>query len=152
MQLEIWENCGCNLSSQTFECHWSQSKIFVGLATINGTNILFKAKKDLSRVPMFVSHNGTSKCLWPGSKLEGQNVRNIPYPSRTRWSRHHILQLFFKSGHLNVRKISKVMVFRTFIGPSVQTDPAIKTLFIWEWLTYRTILAQVNFWWFSRSK
>ena len=45
MQLKIWKNCGCKLSSQTFECHWSQSKIFFGLATINGTNILFQAKK-----------------------------------------------------------------------------------------------------------
>ena len=45
MQLKIWKNCGCKLSSQTFECHWSQSKIFYHLATINGTNFLFQAKK-----------------------------------------------------------------------------------------------------------
>ena len=45
MQLKIWKKCGCKLSSQTFECNWSQSKISDGLATINGTNILFQAKK-----------------------------------------------------------------------------------------------------------
>ena len=45
MQLKIWKNCGCKLGSQTFECHWSQSKIFFGLATINGTKVLFQAKK-----------------------------------------------------------------------------------------------------------
>ena len=45
MQLKIWKNCGCKLSSQTFECHWSQSKIFYRLAKINWTNILFQAKK-----------------------------------------------------------------------------------------------------------
>ena len=39
------KKCGCKLSSQTFECNWSQSKISDGLATINGTNILFQEKK-----------------------------------------------------------------------------------------------------------
>ena len=45
MQLKIWQKYGCKLSSQTFECHWCQSKKFNHLATINGTNIFFPAKK-----------------------------------------------------------------------------------------------------------
>ena len=42
--IKIWKKV-CKLSSQTFGCHWSQSKIFYHIATINGTNILFQAKK-----------------------------------------------------------------------------------------------------------
>ena len=45
VQLKIWKNYGFKLNSQTFECHWPQSKIFYRLATINGTNIFFQAKK-----------------------------------------------------------------------------------------------------------
>ena len=54
--------------------------------------------------------------------LEGQNVRNFPYPVRIRWSRKPNLAIFiYITGYLNVRKISEMTVFRTFVVPLIVT-------------------------------
>ena len=67
MQLKIWKKYGCKLSSQTFECHWCQSKKFNHLATINRTNIFFPPKK--------ICHG--CQCLCNTAQWANRGIRKI---------------------------------------------------------------------------
>ena len=50
-------------------------------------------------------------------KLEPQNVRNLSHPVRIRWIKLSDLAIFiYRTGYLDVRKMSERLVFRTFLG------------------------------------
>ena len=122
MQLKIWKNCGCKLSSQTFECHWPQSKIFYGLATINGTNILFQAKKIChecqclchTTVPRILGcwneMNSTNNCLAENSNKESLSrviIHWIPMADATPTKSNNPWWAFYLNFSINVDRFTR---------------------------------------------
>ena len=50
-------------------------------------------------------------------QLGPQNVRNFSYPVRIRWIKSsNFASFIYIAGYLNVRKMSEMLVFRTFVG------------------------------------
>ena len=66
-----------------------------------------------------------------------QNVRNFSYPVRIRWIKSSNLASFiYIAGYLNVRKMSEILVFRTFYGALIDIFKHLKVLFLKDISTF----------------
>ena len=86
-----------------------------------------------------------NEAQWP---LGPQNVRNFSYPVRIRWIKSsNFASFIYIAGYLNVRKMSEMLVFRTFVGAlsiSVETFKTRGTLPHTQWSDKFTDKNQVH--------